>query len=141
VNQHRLAAVLRVRELQEQIARGELARTNEQLRRATDAEARTWAWLDRPDAGRTVASQQLAAQQAFRDAGTLAAGSQRLITERAEDGVVVARDEWAVAARRVEGLERLAERTRDAEALDDDRRRSNEIDDLVLARRGREVAP
>ena len=140
MNQDRLAAVLRVRELQEQIARGELARTNEQLRRATDAEARTWARLDRPDAGGVVASQQLAAQQAFRDAGTLAAGSQRLITDRAEEGVLVARDDWAVAARRVEGLERLAERTRAADALDDDRRRSNEIDDLVLARRGREVA-
>ena len=137
MNGRRLAAVLRVRELQERGARGELALTNEHVRQATDAERRTWASLDRPADGATMSSQQIAGRHALRMAGTLAAGSQRIVTERAEEGATVARNEWTFAARRVEALERLDERTRAEAAIEFERTRSNELDDMVLARRGR----
>lgn len=134
MNSRRLAAVLRVRELQERGARGELARRNEQLRRAAGAEARTWAALDRAtDPG--MSSQQLDAQHVVRCAGLLAATSQRLITERAEEDADTARDAWTIAARRVEALERLRDRTSEAESLELERLQNNELDDLVLARR------
>jgi flagellar biosynthesis chaperone FliJ len=123
--------------LQERGARGEMARTNEQLRRAAEAERRTWMALDRPAPLTSVSSQQVAARYAVLTAGTLAAATQHDVTQRAEDGVAVARDHWTIAARRVEALERWDERTRAAEALEDERRRNLEIDDMVLARRGR----
>lgn len=137
MNGRRLAAVLRVRELQERGARGELARTNEQLRHAADAERNTWAALDRPSTRTAWSSQQLSARHAIRAAGTLAADSQYLITERAQVCVVDATHAWTVAARRVEALERLGERNRETEAVESERRRINELDDMVLARRGR----
>ena len=140
MNRQRLAAVLRVRELQERGARGELARNNEQLRRAATAERRTWTSLDRPPSS-TLSAQQIAAHSAFRAAGTLAAESQRVVTAHAEEGVVVARDEWTVAARRVEALERLDERQRADAAAEFERHRGNELDDMVLARRGRHDGP
>jgi flagellar export protein FliJ len=137
MNGQRLAAVLRVRELQERGARGELARNNEQLRRAASAERRTWTSLDRPPPDATLSAQQIAAHSAFRAAGTLAADSQRAVTESAAEGVVLARDSWTVAARRVEALERLDERQRTEAAVEFERQRSNDLDDMVLARRGR----
>ncbi|MCU1361977.1 MAG: hypothetical protein JWN99_3266 [Ilumatobacteraceae bacterium] len=137
MNGRRLAAVLRVRALQERGARGELARTNEQLRVATAAEKHTWVSLDRAAPGSSMTSQEMAARQARRTSGLLAASSQRLMTDHAEEGMHVARDEWTVAARRVEALERLDERNRVTEAVEFERNRNNEIDDMVLARRGR----
>lgn len=136
MNRGRLAAVLRVRELQERGARGELARTNEQLRRAADAERHTWTSLDRAAPGTSLTSAEMAARQARRSAGLLAASTQRLITNHAEEGMHVARDEWTIAARRVEALERLDERNRENDAVEFERSRNNEIDDMVLARRG-----
>jgi hypothetical protein len=55
--------------------------------------------------------------------------------------VTVARDAWTIAARRVEALERLDERKRVEEAVEIERSRSNELDDMVLARRGRHDNP
>lgn len=137
MNGRRLATVLRVRELQERGARGELARTNEQLRHAADAERSTWTALDRPAPRTSWSSQQLGAHQAIRATGTLAADSQHLITEHAEGCVVEAAEVWTIAARRVEALERLDERNRETEAVETERQRNNELDDMVLARRGR----
>jgi flagellar biosynthesis chaperone FliJ len=58
------------------------------------------------------------------------------VTERALIAVDVAHEEWTVAARRVEALERLSERLIESEREESSRLQSNEIDDLVLARRG-----
>lgn len=135
MNGRRLAAVLRVRELQERGARGELARANEQLRRAAATEQNTRAALDRPTTQSAWSSQQLSARQAVRAAGALAADSQHLITRHAEVCVVEATEVWTVAARRVEALERLGERNREAQAIESERQRNNELDDMVLARR------
>lgn len=122
--------------LQERGARGELARTNEQLRRAAAVEQHTWASLDRTPPDTLLSAQQIAGRHARLAAGTLAAGTQHLVTERAEEGVGIALDEWTVAARRVEALERLDERNREIEAVEFERSRNNEIDDMVLVRRG-----
>ncbi|MEK7423660.1 MAG: flagellar FliJ family protein [Actinomycetota bacterium] len=135
----RLDAVLRIRELQERGARGELARSNDRHRRASDIETRTWALLDRASVEGPATSRALSAVHTLRRAGTLAADSQHLVAEHAHQASTIARDHWTIAVRRVEALERLAERTREASALEADRRQANEIDDLVLARRGRQT--
>jgi flagellar export protein FliJ len=131
----RLAAVRRVRQLQEDAARGELARSNERLRQAAEAEQRTWRQLDASPESTSMPGRQLHGRWAVRAAGTLAAGTQQRVTEHAGSGVVTARDAWSVAARRVEALERLDERQRSEEAIELDRKRSVELDDMVLARR------
>lgn len=138
MNRRRLAAVLRVRELQERGARGELARNHQRHHRAVAVERHTWAQLDRrSDTSGTLTPADLASSRLVRQAGLLAAETQHAATEQAADGVAVARAEWTVAARRVEALERLADRFAEAEAAEDERRQNNELDDLVLARRGR----
>lgn len=134
MNRKRLEQVLRIREIQERGARGELARTSLRHRRARAVERRTWDQLDAwPAEGPTLDS-----LERVRGAGMLAADTQRAITERAAGEESTARGEWTVAARRVEALDRLAERLRESEAEEAERLQNNEIDDMVLARRGRE---
>ena len=130
--------MLRVRALQEQTHGASSRAATNNCVRPHDAEHAPGRRSTALDAGVSLTSQQLAAQQARRAAGLLAASSQHLITGRAEDGVEIARDEWTVAARRVEALERLDERNRETPTpLEFERHRNNEIDDMVLARRGR----
>lgn len=135
MNRKRLEQVLRIREIQERGARGEMARTTQRHRRARTVERRTWDQLDAwpVDAG------SLVALQSVRDAGMLAADTQHIVTVHAAEQEAGARAEWTVAARRVEALERLAERLREAESEEAERLQNNEIDDMVLARRGRET--
>ena len=77
---------------------------------------------------------------AVREAGARAAATQHTVTETAHQRVLVARDEWTEAARRVEALDRLGERLRESEAVEAERVSNNEIDDLVLARRNVQLA-
>lgn len=137
MNRKRLQAVLRVRSLQERGARGELAVRQQAHHRAKTAEEHTWQQLDglAVDGGTADRLQALAA---VRDAGVLAAERQHETTEAALEQARTARDEWVVAARRVEALERLGERLKEADDAEDERKQILEIDDLVLARRGRE---
>ena len=137
MNRKRLEAVLRIRVLQERSARGEMARSNQRHRRAQAHETRTWERLDAWAADTPCATlgATLVAQSSLRQAGVLAADTQHLVTERAWEGVVDARDEWTVTARRVEALERLSERLGEVESEERERAQSNELDDLVLARR------
>ena len=134
MNRKRLEQVLRIREIQERGARGELARTTLRHRRARAVERQTWTRLDEWPADRPT----IDALERVRGAGMLAADTQHSVTERAAGDESVAREEWTVAARRVEALDRLAERLRESEAEEAERLQNNEIDDMVLARRGRE---
>jgi hypothetical protein len=137
VNRERLAAVLRVRALQERGARGELSRRREAERAAQDAELHTWRSLQRSELAAVGGALGLGGLAAVRGAGLLAAERQHELTVAAAEQSRSARDEWVVAARRVEGLERLGERLREADLEEEERRSLQEIDDLVLARRGR----
>jgi hypothetical protein len=136
MNRKRLQAVLRVRSLQERGARGELARRSQEHQRAVHAEQHTWERLE--DASKDVTeSGRLLAMQAVRDAGVRAAEVQHVMTDETLQQTVVARDEWTIAARRVEALDRLGTRLREADEAEAERKQILEIDDLVLARRGR----
>lgn len=137
MNRARLQAVLRVRSLQERGARGELARRSQEHQRAAEAEERTWQLLQQLAPSPDSPVGDLQALQAVRSAGTLAAVRQHGETDEARERTVVARDEWTVAARRVEALDRLGERLLEAEEAEEERKQILEVDDLVLARRGR----
>lgn len=137
MNRKRLQAVLRVRSLQERGARGELAVRRQAHQLAEQAEAHTWQRLETIGVDGGTAD-HVQAMAAVRHAGALAAERQHETTEAAAEHARTARDEWVVAARRVEALERLGERLREADEAEDERKQILEIDDLVLARRGRE---
>jgi flagellar export protein FliJ len=136
MNGDRLASVLRIRQLQEKTARGELARSRFVERSAESAERATWRALDeraRSEAGsRSAAS--ITASRSYAEAGMLAAETQRARTRRATEDVAVGFDRWTASARRLEGLERLAERNDRAEHEELTRKNANEIDDQVLVR-------
>lgn len=133
MNRTRLNAVLRIRQIQERAARGEVAMNRNVHRVAAAAEARTWQMLDDRAATAAVASvERLLAERALVSAGMLAAEIQEIATVEAAEQVDAALSIWTLAARRVEGLERLAERNAEIEREDADRRIANEIDDLVL---------
>lgn len=146
----RLAGVLRVRTIQETRARGELGMSRVRHRQAAAAEQQTWNQLDERShalAGHSITDNStddstgdgsglssLVAAHAIAGAGILAAATQNRVTGDAADVVVIALDQWTVAARRVEALDRLHERLAFAEAEEQQRKSANEIDDLVLAR-------
>jgi flagellar export protein FliJ len=138
MNRKRLAAVLRIRELQERGARGELARTRRDHETSVATEQRMWEHITAFGTvqGRTLTPADLHGRQQMVASGVLSAQSQHIVTERALIAVDVAHEEWTVAARRVEALERLSERLIESEREESSRLQSNEIDDLVLARRG-----
>jgi flagellar export protein FliJ len=141
MNQKRLAAVLRIRTLQERSARGELARTRRDHQYAVAVERRTWELIDELAApvARGLNAHHLAGRHAQVTAGLLSTQPLRAETERTHESMEVAKADWTVAARRVEALDRLAERIAEAEKAESARLAGNEIDDLVLARRGREA--
>ncbi len=133
MNRTRLNAVLRIRQIQERSARGHVAMSRNVHRQAVAAEARTWQMLDDRAAAAAVGSvDRLLAERALVSAGMLAAETQEIVTVDAAERVDVAVSVWTLAARRVEGLERLAQRNVELEREDADRRVANEIDDLVL---------
>jgi hypothetical protein len=137
MNRKRLQEVLRVRSLQERGARGELARRTQRHREAVTAERRTWERLD-DEPSQLSTDTSLAAMRAIRDAGMLAAASQHQVSDEALESSLVAREQWTVAARRVEALDRLGVRLQEADDAEAERKQILEIDDLVLARRGRD---
>ena len=142
MNGQRLASVLRIRHLQERASRGSLAASRHAHRSAETEERRTWGALD----ARICQDRQLCSADALRGgqmfvrAGVLAAQTQHVVTLDAAESVVTARAEWTVAARRVEGLERLMERQEALAHEEATRAASNEIDDLVLVRFARSAS-
>jgi len=136
VKRDRLAAVQRIREIQEQQARGALAMDRLRHREAVDAEAATWFALDARQQRLigTDSSEEHRRTRAIAECGVLAARLQQEAALEAARQVMRSTDEWTVAARRVEALERLGSRLNEMEHEEAVRRSANEVDDLVLAR-------
>jgi flagellar protein FliJ len=105
-----LATVLRVRRIQEDAARAQVAEAHAAVRRASSDHARREALLaGRPAPGSAQAAHWLAAK-----AGNLAMAADAFAAKRAviarEQDAAAARDEWTQAAMAHEGIERLADR-------------------------------
>lgn len=138
-----MKAVLRIRTIQERIARGEVARTRRDHQYAVAVEERVWTLIDdlAPPRARGLSVGELERRHEQVNAGLLSTVALRADTERAEESVTVATSEWTEAARRVEALERLAERIAAAQQAEAVRLAGNELDDLVLARRAAGLDP
>jgi flagellar biosynthesis chaperone FliJ len=124
-----------VREVEAQRARQDLMSAHERLRLATQArdEARAEA-IRQPALGLC----DLVTLRTDLMVGALR--SERLQTAQdkvttAETGVAIAHELWSAAARRVEGLQKIVERRRQALRDEEQRSETREHEDLFLARR------
>jgi hypothetical protein len=131
----RIAAVLRIRRLQERRERAEVAGRRREHRGAQEAETTAWRAVSSRPFPTAISGASIAGHRAVLEGGIGVARRRNEATGLAAHAVEVQVATWSVAARRVEGLERLDERLRAAEQADLERREAIEVEDLVLARR------
>lgn len=133
--QFRLDSVLRVRRVQEDLARAELLRANHDLALATGALAdrnESYAHTPRPGG---VQSNELFHRTWFRlDSAARAVIAAEAARRAREQEAELRREELAAASRRVSALERLEERARDEYAVELRRAEDRLVDDLVVSR-------
>jgi flagellar FliJ protein len=131
----RLSSVLRVRRVEEDLARGALARAHARAQEAQAArEAADARLTGRPGLAPVV---PLAAYRSWRAMGDLQAASWQAAAKRAEQAaaqLTERRGAWQVAAQRVAALERLEARRREAWRRELERAEARDVDDLVQAR-------
>lgn len=138
MNARRIASIVRVRELQERLARAEVGRRRAELstaegdERAAREELRTATAPPMLSVGSFVAHRR-ALGAGVADADALAG---RVVQRRAQ--VDDAMGSWRFEAQRLDGIERLATRVAELERADVDRREAVELDDLVVGRWNRE---
>ena len=136
MNRGRLETVVRIRALQERVARAEVER-----RRAVVAD-RDRAVRDARDAvdrraGRAPATAAaFAAQRSMLMVGMGEVEAAGRALEGAHAEVATSLASWTDASRRREGVERLDERVREEQRADDAMRSQAELDDLVVMRHG-----
>lgn len=140
MSRSRLENVVRIRTLQEQIARGEVERRRrtERQRETEVAEARL-AVAARAD-DHPSSPLAFVAQRAMLDVGLVHVGLAEQRQTLAQVDVAQSVDDWTDASRRLEGVERLERRLDEQARLDEALRVQNEIDDLVVTRWKRGVA-
>ncbi|WP_420452508.1 flagellar FliJ family protein [Ilumatobacter sp.] len=130
--------VVRVRALQERIARGGIGRERSAAdARRAQVDAAMAAVVDRQ--GRAVPSAgAFVAQRATLAAGVGALDRARDALAEANLGVERSIAEWTEASRRLEGVERLEARVLDEQRTADAAREQAVLDDLVVTRFGRD---
>ena len=134
----RLEQVLRVRALQEDQARGELMVANRAAQAAaTRVENRLTEYKSRslPKGAQSYESFERALFMLDSAAGAVDVA--RLAHRETLEVVAARRAEWTVARRKVAALERLEERRREEHAIEVRRAEDRLVDDLVVARHGR----
>lgn len=135
----RLDTVLRIRSLQERLAKGEvMARRQEQQRcEAEAAAARSLVSERAVPAALTVSAANFRAHRSMLGAGTAQADRARAIAIGAREEVAVAVESWTLASQRLDGVERLDERATAEATAEQQRVEGVELDDLVVMRWGR----
>jgi flagellar FliJ protein len=136
----RLEQVLRVRRLQEDIARGALMHANLQARQAADvvnARVEEYTTAARPSGAQSYDTFNQMQSRLDNAAGAITIA--RAEYQQALGVVDERRAEWAAARQRVAALERLEERRRDEHAIEVRRAEDRMVDDLVVARHARGV--
>lgn len=132
----RIDTVVRIRRLQERLARGEVAARQGVLAERSEGERYAWRLVgDRSRlvpaiGGRLVAHHEMlrTGVDEARNAGI------EVLEARAEVGKAIA--EWQERAQRLDGIERLADRIATNERAERARVESNELDDFVVGRWG-----
>ena len=134
----RLEQVLRVRRLQEDLARAALMRSHNDARAAADrvnARIAEYTAASRPNGAQSYQAFNLMQSHLDNAAGAITVA--RADYREALDAVEERRTEWAAARQRVAALERLEQRRRDEHAIEVQRAEDRMVDDLVVARHAR----
>lgn len=136
----RVGTVVRVREIQEQLAETEAVRRRRDAddRRAEAVQAH--ADVDARSAiggGSALSFTELARRRTVIDAAVAAAEHRDVVAEHADEALDLARAAWLGAHRRHDAVDRLLGRTQIAERADEARRVQAELDDVVAARHRR----
>ncbi len=134
----RLEQVLRVRRLQEDIARGALMTAHHAAREAADRvneRIGDYAAVSRPDGAQTYEDFNRTQFRLENAAGAISVA--RGFYNHALSVVDTRRGEWTVARQRVAALERLEARRREEHAIEMGRAEDRLVDDLVVARHAR----
>lgn len=138
MNRKRIETVLRVRELQEQLARQEVIRARTFLSERERDEQVARADVDlRADAQGATTGSALADRRHMLGSGVVHASRLAERTNAAAEEVEGAMVVWRADAQRLDGIERLAERALDEERVEAGRQEAALVDDLVIARWGR----
>lgn len=131
----RLDPVLRVRRLQEDLARGELLRANRDLAVATgELAGRNESYEHAPRPAGVQASEAFHRTWFRLDAAARAVLAAEAVRQARQDEADLRREEWTAASQRVSALERLEERARDEWAVEIRRAEDRLVDDLVVSR-------
>ena len=135
----RLDTVLRIRSLQERLAKGEvMARRLEQHRCDDDAARARSRVADRATpAAPTMSAIEFVAHRSMLGAGTAQADRAGAVARGARDEVATAVELWTAASQRLDGVERLDERATADAVAEQQRVDGVELDDLVVMRWGR----
>jgi flagellar FliJ protein len=134
----RLEQVLRIRRVQEDMARAVLMHANHDARAAADvvnARIEDYSAAARPSGAQSY--EMFNKLQAHLDNAAGAIVVARANYQQALRVVEQRRTEWAAAQQRVAALERLEDRRRDEYAIELRRAEDKEVDDLVVARHAR----
>ena len=134
----RLEQVLRVRRLQEDMARAALMTAHHGARAAADvlnARIEDYSRASRPSGAQTYDDFNRTQSHLDNAAGAITAA--RGVYSQAVDVVDTRQHEWASARQRVAALERLEARRREEHAIEVRRAEDRLVDDLVVARHAR----
>jgi hypothetical protein len=134
VKQDRLATVVRIRALQERIARAAVARDRMAV---AEREQREQHALTSVDTRATQAPREARAFVAHRSmlhGGVREVAVARAAVDAARADLAGTFDTWSDAAQRLEGIERLDERVSMATEAETQRREGVELDDIVVMR-------
>lgn len=135
----RVAALVRIRSLQERVARGAVARARYRATAATEAERQIWVSLAEASADITETTEGarfLTAQHNIQ-AGLSLARLRRTHAERRADELLMEMHVWEATAQRLEATERLSEREAEAAAEIELRRANLEMDEVASVRHAR----
>lgn len=133
--QFRAAKVLRIRRLQDDIARAAVADARRQEAAAqagVDASQQRYAELTVVAPAQSPAAFLMAREQAGHRASAVVLARQR--RQSATEATATALDSWHDAHRRVQGLERLEERGRADHHIEVRRDEDAQVDEIVIAR-------
>lgn len=136
MNERRIATVLRVRSLRERIARGAVAEHRRHFDERRREEDVAWATVHARGQDAPRGPHQFVGHRTMLRAGVTEAVSAGERVDVAAREVSSAISHWQDEARRLDGIERLAERILLEVQAEERRRDGKELDDLVVMRRG-----
>jgi hypothetical protein len=136
VNERRIDTVLRVRALRERIARAEVARRRTTLEQRRAEEEAAWAAVRARSSTGALGADRFVAHRVMLGAGVLEASTAGERVATADGEVATAMSTWQDEARRLDGIERLAERIRTESRAEVQRLEYRELDDVVVMRSG-----